>query len=298
MRLWVGLTALIILAGCDRQPESVYEPSFSARPATKVKEYVVGILPQHNMQRLLDLYAPVLEQINEGIPDAHFKMEASRSFEEFEKKLYAGHFDFAMLNPYQTVLSLKHGYHVFGKMADDKEFRGIILIRKDSGIRNVSELKGKRVSYPAVTALAAGLMPQYFLHTHGIDVNHDIENIYVGSQESSIMNVVLGHVAAGASWPPPWKTFNAEHPELASQLEVKWQTEPLLNNGWVVRKDIPPALSERFGAVLFALNNSEQGIKVLQRLQISRFESASDSTYVPVRNFLNTFSVKVRPVER
>ena len=53
-----------------------------------------------------------------------------------------------------------------------------------------------------------------------------------------------------------------------------------------------------FGAVLFELNNSEQGRRVLQRLQISRFESASDSTYVPVRNFLNAFSTTVRPVER
>ena len=44
--------------------------------------------------------------------------------------------------------------------------------------------------------LAATMMPQYYLHTHGIDVNRDVETRYVGSQESSILNVLRGHVAA------------------------------------------------------------------------------------------------------
>ena len=97
-------------------------------------------------------------------------------------------------------------------MGNDEMFRGIILVRKDSGIRKVTDLKGKKVSYPAPTALAATMMPQYYLHTHGIDVNRDIENLYVGSQESSIMNVLRGHVAAGATWSVPWKIFQQENP--------------------------------------------------------------------------------------
>jgi phosphonate transport system substrate-binding protein len=89
------------------------------------------------------------------------------------------------------------------RWVDDEMFRGIILVRKDSGIHKVTDLKGKKVSYPALTALAATMMPHYYLHTHGIDVNRDIENLYVGSQESSIMNVLRGHVAAGATGPVP-----------------------------------------------------------------------------------------------
>lgn len=298
MNVRVLLVVMLILTGCGRPPESDYQPSFSAHPGSDVKVYVVGIHPLHNPQRLMKLYGPVVEYINAGIPGVHFNLEASHNYEEFDKKLYSGHFDFAMPNPYQTVLSLKHGYRVFGKMGDDKDFRGIILVHKDSDIRTVSDLKGKKVAYPAPTALAATMMPQYYLHTHGIDVNRDIENVYVGSQESSIMNVVLGHVAAGATWPAPWKTFSAEHPKLASQLKVKWQTDSLINNGWVVRKDIPPGLADEFGAALFGLDSSAQGRKMLERLPISRFEPASDSTYVPVRDFIEVFSATVRPVEQ
>jgi phosphonate transport system substrate-binding protein len=298
MRYREALIAVLLLTGCGGAQDAVYEPSFSSKAASNVKEYVVGVHPLHNPQRLVETYGPILEYIDAAIPGAHFRLEASRNYEEFEKKLYSGRFDFAMPNPYQTVLSLKHGYHVFGKMGDDDNFRGIILVRKGSDIRTVRDLKGKKVAYPALTALAATMMPQYYLDTHGIDVNRDIENLYVGSQESVIMNVLRGHVAAGATWPLPWLTFSAEHPELASQLEVKWQTGTLPNNGWVVRKDVPPALVSQFATALFGLNASAQGRKMLERLPISRFEPASDASYAPVRAYLEVFSRTVRPVER
>lgn len=112
------------------------------------------------------------------------------------------------------------------------------------------------------------------------------------------MNVFRGYAAAGATWPIPWRTFRVEHPEMASQLEVKWQTAPLVNNGWVVRNDIPPALAGQFAAALFKLNASEPGRKLLERLPISRFEPATDASYKPVRDYLDVFSRTVRTVER
>lgn len=294
---WIFALLLVLLTGCGKPDEVAYAPNFSQQSSNKLKEYVVGIHPLHNPQRLNEMYGPIVEYINSHIPETHFRLEASHNYEEFEKKLYAGYFDFAMPNPYQTVRSLKYGYHVFGKMGDDENFRGIILVRKDSGIQQVTDLKGKAVSYPALTALAATMMPQYYLHTHGINVNKDIENRYVGSQESSILNVMRKHVAAGATWPMPWRSFSAEHPEMARELEVKWQTEPLQNNGWVVRSDIPPQITEKFQALLFSLNDSEDGRKMLARLPVSGFEPATDKTYQPVMDFLAVFSSQVRKIE-
>ena len=294
--LWRCVFLLGVLAGCGRHDEDTYQPSFSADGKGGEKEYVVGIHPLHNPQRLMEVYGPIIEYIDIRMPEARFRLEASRNYEEFDRKLFEGRFDFAMPNPYETVRALKHGYRVFAKMGDDQDFRGIILVRRDGGIREVGDLRGKAVSYPAPTALAATMMPQYYLHTHGIDVNKEVETRYVGSQESSILNVLRGHVAAGATWPVPWKSFVAEHPEMASQLEVKWQTEPLQNNAWVVRKDIPRPVAEKFQSLLLSLNDSEAGKRMLERLPISRFEAASDETYDPVRDFLKVFAERVRPI--
>ncbi len=100
-----------------------------------------------------------------SIPHAHFRLEPLHHYEEFDKKLFGGYFDFAMPNPYPTVGSLKQGYHVFGKMGDDELFRGIILVRCDSGIGQVSNLKGKKVACPAPTAQAATMMPNTTIRT-------------------------------------------------------------------------------------------------------------------------------------
>lgn len=297
MKWYLVAFVVFLIAGCGKPQEATYEPTFSPRGGDAPREYIVGIHPLHNPKRLVEVYGPVVDYLNENIPQAHFTLEASRNYEEFEKKLYSRHFDFAMPNSYQTVRALKYGYRVFGKMGDDEMFRGIILVRKDSGIRKVSDLKGKKVSYPAPTALAATMMPQYYLHTHGIDVNRDIENLYVGSQESSIMNVLRGHVAAGATWPVPWKVFQQENPEMAAQLEVKWQTGTLPNNGWVAREDVPQALAENVGKALVALNKTQDGKGMLEKLGITRFERATNDTYKPVQRYLKTFSETVRPVD-
>jgi len=297
MKWWKLLLDLPLLAGWNKQAEDIYEPRFSTQSKSNVPKYVIGIHPLHNPKRLFEVYGPIVDFINANMPEADLTLEASRNYEEFDRKLYSGHFDFAMPNPYQTVNALKHGYRVFGKMADDDDFRGIILVRRDSGIKTVADLKGKAVSYPAPTALAATMMTQYYLHTHGVDINRDIENRYVGSQESSIINVLRGHVAAGATWPVPWKTFSQENPQLAAQLEVKWQTEPLQNNGWVVRKDIPAEIANKFASLLFNLNQHEQGREMLARIPVTHFEPATDDTYGPVQAFIATFIKTVRPLE-
>ena len=177
------------------------------------------------------------------------------------------------------------------------DFRGIFVARKDSGLRQPADLKGKAVSYPSPTALAACIMPQRFLQDHGINVNADIQNRYVGSQESSIMNVLLGHVAAGATWPVPWKTFQQENPEMAAQLEVKWQTGTLPNNGWVARGDVPNALVDAVGKALVRLNSTQEGRALLEKLGITSFEHASNATYKPVQQYLMIFSETVRPID-
>ncbi len=286
-----------LMVACGKSGDNAYEPVTEYKNIRASEEYVIGIHPLHNPQRLIEVYGPIIDHISRNIPEARFRLEASRNYAEFEKKLYAGHFAFAMPNPYQTLQSLKYGYHVFGKMGDDDLFRGIILVRRDSGINELADLKGKAVSYPSATALAATMLPQYYFHTHGIDVNRDIENRYVGSQESSIENVLRGHVAAAATWPVPWNSFSAEQPEKAAQLKVKWVTEPLINNGWVVRDNVPVHITDQFSRFLFDLQNSSEGRVMLNNVPISRFEPATNETYHPVSIFLEKFSKTVRTID-
>jgi phosphonate transport system substrate-binding protein len=283
---WLLFVGLAFLAGCERAPEQGYQPQFAAAGKEQKPVYVFAVHPLHNPTRLFEMYQPILDWINARLPEAKLQLEASRNYDEFDKKLYAGKFQFALPNPYQTVNSLDEGYHVIAKMGDDQLFTGVILVRRDSSIRVPADLKGKKISYPAKTALAATMMPQYYLLTHGLDVRRDVENLYVGSQESSIMNVYLGNVAAGATWPLPWLQFQREQPAKAAELMVKWETEPLVNNGVVARDDVPPALAEKVAGLLASLHESPEGRSMLAKISLSRFELATNKDYDKVNVFV------------
>ncbi|MEW6645923.1 MAG: phosphate/phosphite/phosphonate ABC transporter substrate-binding protein [Pseudomonadota bacterium] len=293
----LAVFAVLALNACHSGEGSEYTPTFAPVAASAEPVYVFGVHPLHNPQRLHEVFGPLMAYLSTRIDGARFRLEASRNYAAYDEKLYARQFHFALPNPYQTINAVKQGYRVFGKMGDDENFRGIILVRKDSGIREVRDLRGKAVSYPAPSALAATMLPQYFLHSHGIDVMHDVDNRYVGSQESSIMNVYLGDVAAGATWPPPWRALSRERPELAAALEVRWQTDPLPNNGLVVLPDVPVAIVAQVERLLFSLHESAEGRALLSRMELSRFEPADNATYQPVREFIRRFSAEVRPVE-
>ncbi|MBF0110590.1 MAG: phosphate/phosphite/phosphonate ABC transporter substrate-binding protein [Magnetococcales bacterium] len=291
------LIPLLFLAGCHEDEGSAYQPQFSDRPAFEEQVYVFGVHPLHNPERLFAVYQPLVDHVNHHLGTVRLKLEASRNYAAYEEKLYAGAFHFALPNPYQVINALKHDYRVFGKMGDDHNFRGIILVRRDSGIHEVSDLKGKAVSYPAPTALAATMMPQWFLHTHGLNIAKDIDNRYVGSQESSIMNAFLGTTVAASTWPPPWRAFSKERPELAEQMEIRWQTDPLVNNGLVVRRNIPEEHVAAIASLLFSLHTHPEGQTILAAMELSRFEKATDATYEPVKTFLSRFEKEVRPIQ-
>ncbi len=287
------LVSLLAITGCSEQSDSKIV-EFSSSDVTDKTIYRFGIHPLHNPTRLHEIFSPVMDYLSKNIEGAEFKMEASRNYAAYDKKLFNREFHFSLPNPYQTIKSLEHGYRVFGKMGDDQNFRGIILVRKNSDIKSIKDLKGKAISYPAPTALAATMMPQYYLHKNGLNVMKDVDNRYVGSQESSIMNVFLGDTAAAATWPQPWRALSKERPQLAEQLEIKWQTKSLPNNSLVARDDMPDKLVQQIAKLLFELHTNIEGREMLERMELSRFESANNETYQPVRAFLTTFRKEVR----
>ena len=295
--LYLALLIILFTTGCEQSKETEYIPLYSKKPPFIEKQvYIFGVHPLHNPKHLFKVYQPMIDYINRHLSESELRLEASRNYAAYDKKLFSGHFHFSLPNPYQTVTATKNGYKIFGKMGDDKNFRGIILIRKDSNIKEVEDLKGKVVSYPAPTALAATMMPQWYLYQHGLNINTEITNSYVGSQESSIMNVYLGKSAAASTWPPPWRAFIKKRPEVAKDVMIKWQTSSLPNNGLVVRKDIPQALVDKISKIIFSLHTHDEGKKILEAMELSRYERADDSTYDSVRTFLKAFENEVRPI--
>ncbi len=292
----------LLLAGCDAPPADRPLQYSTAPAGASVPVYRFAVHPLHNPQLLAEAYQPLIDRLNQAMSGARIEskieLEASRDYQAYEKKFRARSPAILLPNPWQTLQAMKVGYRVIAMAGDAEDFKGIFIVRKDSGIKTPADLKGKTVSYPSPTALAACIMPQYFLHQQGIDVNRDIQNAYVGSQESSIMNAYLGKSAAGVTWPPPWRLFQRDHPAEAAQLEPIWETPPLLNNSVMLRNDVPAAIGDVIRNTLLELAQTPEGQKILTGMSTARFHAADDASYARVRDYVATFERDVRPVEK
>lgn len=292
------LAVLVVsVSACADDNETSYRPTFSDVPSVGVQEYRFGFHPMHNPQRLHEVFSPIVDYLNSHIAGAQFVFEGSRDFSSYNQKLYGRQFHFSLPNPYQTINAIDKGYKVFAKLRDDENFRGVVVVRKDSGIKKLNDLVGKSVSYPAPSALAATLMPQYYFQTHGINVTEQLDNQYVGSQESAIMSVYLKQTVAGATWVMPWQSLTDKRPELLEELEIIWQTDSLVNSSLVVLPDVPVDVVAQVTELLTGLVNTEEGRLILERMKSSGFEVANNDTYDTVREFVREFEARVRPIQ-
>jgi len=285
-----------VLPGCS-QKQDAQGPVYRPEPRGVVRKiHHLAVHPLHNPAKLSEVYQPLITYLNRELPEVRFELEASRDYASYEGKIGSRVPELLLPNPWQTLQAMNNGYKVIAMAGSPEDFKGIFVVRKDSGIKKPADLKGKAVSYPSPTALAACIMPQYFLHQKGLNVMKDIENRYVGSQESSIMNVFYGQTAAGATWPPPWRAFQKSYPLEASQLEVIWETPHLVNNSVMVRNDLSLGLQIKIQAALVRLHDIPEGRGILSGMETSRFSVAAESDYELVRRYVATFEQEIRPV--
>jgi len=286
------LIAATLLGGCGKQAGEVpYAPILVAPAAKpKVAEYTFAVTPMSNFRDIYDVFQPILDHLNASLPDARLVLEVPRGLAEHEQQLRSRDVAFALSNPYHTWRASQHdGYRIFAKMGNDDAFRGIWIVRRDSGIAALADMKGKKVCFPPKSALAATMMTQLQLKQAGVDPAHDIEASYVGSQHASIMAVFQKTVAAGATWPLAWTTFQRMHPAEARQLEARFPTGALVNQGIVARGDVPPDLVRRVGELMVAMKQTEKGRALLAKVPMTEFEAAGPARYDAVRVFMEQY---------
>lgn len=291
---------LLITSACSLNSENkTYEPEYSSELSSKTQvkiNILFGIHPLHNPQRLFEIFNPLMSYLENQLPEYHFMLEASKDYASFEEKLSNKEFHIALPNPYQTIKIIDTGYSVFAKMNDDEKFKGILLAKKNSAIKKISDLKGKKISFPAKTALAGSMMPQYYLHQHGLNLHKDISIKYVGSQESSVLSVFHNESAAGATWPGAWNIFKTERPEVEKELFILFETSSLPSNSLVYRNDLDQQAVNKIKDALLNLEKTEQGKSILKTLKLTKFVTANNDTYKPVKDFIKKFDTEIGQV--
>lgn len=253
-----------------------------------------GVHPLYNPQKIVEIFGPICDLMTQKT-SVKCILEPSKDYSHYNNQIKEKYYDFSSPNPFQTLKSIDYGYEVFGKWSNDELFKGIILVQKDSGISEISQLKGKKISFPASTALAAAMMPQYDLAEKNLYPGKDYSPMYVGSQDSSILAVLNKSVDAGVTWYPPWFHLTEKKPELLEKLKILHETPSLPNNGLVMRSNLEPRIKKEIRQFFLTLKDSAEGQALLKKAGMNSFDPANLKTYEPVKQFIKKFEKKLGP---
>lgn len=282
--------ALILLSTGSALADS-YKPSGST---SQENVYIFGPHPYSNPQDVFEDYEPIMRYLERKLPGNHFQIETSKDYADYETKLAAQRFHFSLPNPYQTLFSLKHHYRVIAKMTPDEDFRGLLVARTDKHIHSLHDLADKTLCFPSPTAVAATMLPLLYLREkQGVEIMHNININYVGSQFSSMLNAYSGDAIACGTSVRFWRTWSRENPDKAAQMQVILKTSSLPHNAIIARTDISPKLAQQVASVLAGLDKDREIDQKQFKIDQQHFEPANDASYKPMQDFLRRYDQKI-----
>ncbi|HBH39529.1 MAG TPA: putative selenate ABC transporter substrate-binding protein [Curvibacter sp.] len=164
---------------------------------------------------------------------------------------------------------------------EDTQFRSVFITQTDSGIKQLSDLKGRQVSFGSQSSTSGHLMPRSFLLQAGIDPDQDFKRVaYSGAHDATIASVVSGRVDAAALDITVWRKFVDEKKVDTAKVNVFYTTPPYFNYNWSVHADMPAAQRERITKALLDLNmNNPEGKEILTLNRASKYIPTSAENY-------------------
>jgi len=246
-------------------------PSYSA-PIV----YKFGVVPQFSTQRILTIWQPILLEL-EKRTGFKFQLTGSPTIPAFEKQFMSAQFDFAYMNPYHVILASEaNQYEPMLRDVGNSLF-GILVVKKDSDIKDASNLDGQSVAFPAPNALGASLIPRADLDKK---FHVTVKPHYVQSHSSVYLNVAIGRVSAGGG---VQKTFDRQDNVIKEKLRIIYKTKKFAPHPIVVRNGIPKQHAEKIKQAFLDMSKTPTGKALLKKVPILDIGTATIEDYLPLK---------------
>jgi phosphonate transport system substrate-binding protein len=163
-------------------------------------------------------------------------------------------------------------------------YRGYLFVRRDSMIRDVGGMKGKRMVFVEKATTAGYVFPLAYLREHGIkDRDHFFGSSYfAGSHDAAIHAVLEGQADVGVAKHSVYDQMKADDPRVARDLLIIAESPWVPSNGLCVRKGLDEGLKQKLKQALLGLDKDPEGAAVLHQLGALRFIDTSVADYGPV----------------
>lgn len=236
---------------------------------------------------MYQLYQPFLNYLNEKTP-YQFEMKLSRVYQDTIDQLGRGEIMIASYGPF-SYIKARQKYKVIPMVrALSKEgkpyYLGMVIVRKDSPIQNLGDLRGKSFAFGQVWSTAGHLLPEYYLSKNKIGLK-DLKHYEFLRHHDSVVNAVLkGQFDAGAV-----KDIIAFKYQ-KDGLKFIFKTDPIPTVPIVIRVDAPQEMVKSLKSALLSLNPADPNHQKVMASWDEEFKygftEAHDSDYDSIRKIL------------
>lgn len=254
-----------------------------------VDELTLGIFPRRNAKATITYFKPLAEYLSRRL-NVDVKLVTAKNFKEFWRGVSQNKYDIVHYNQLHYIESHeKQGYEVILKNEEfgSNTIAGALVVRKDSGIRAVSDLKGKKILFGGgKKAMISYVVNTAMIRRAGLAAGDYIE-VFAKNPPNATIGIYHGHAhAAGIG------NFGLKIPIVKNkgvdtkQLTLLIESEPLPHLPWAVKGNMSFDLRMDIQQALLELNNSQEGKRILKQAKLSGLHIASDEEYDVHRKIL------------
>jgi phosphonate transport system substrate-binding protein len=242
-------------------------------------EYEFGVLPQVATAKLSAQWTPFLERVSQA-SGVKLRFVTAPSIGEFVARANAGSYAFYYHN---TLAYVQQGdqYRAFAREKGARTV-GVLVVRKDSRVARLSDLKGARVELPSRVSFGAAILPVFALQREGgLDLEKDLTIFISGSHEAGYQAVLDGKADVAGGLTRTFELFAAEGRE---RLRVLYKTRDYSPLPFAARRDVPATVVARVQKALVEFSRDPANAPILENLRMKDgFEAARPSDWDDVR---------------
>ncbi|WP_457573815.1 phosphate/phosphite/phosphonate ABC transporter substrate-binding protein [Desulfolithobacter sp.] len=248
--------------------------TYSGQPPVRIV-----ILPCMDPVRVYKNFHPLAHYLEHKI-QRQVILQVPRDYESFRRIIEREETDFAYLSAH-VYLALRDYFSKYPSLSiltpsGRQQHHGLLIVRTDSGIDRVEDLRGRTLLFGAEQSTVKTLAARLLLREHGIDPEKDLKeyaygsscqknafNVYLGAYDATfICNYSRGVLNGGsADWPIP-----------PGSLKVVARTRSSPTWIFTALEHVPRSLGTVVNKSLLSLkDDSSSGKKILQSIEAAGF---------------------------
>jgi len=250
---------------------------------------VIGVFPRRHQSVTVEIFNPLAHYLSKELGRRVYLI-SSPNFKKFWAGVKQRKYDIVHFNQYHYLRSKNNGYEVFAMNEEQgrSTITGSVIVRKDSGINSVQDLKGKRILFGGgPKAMQSFIYATYLLRQGGLR-DGDYEVRFANNPPSAIVNTyfkLYDVAAAGAGdivldLPIVGKQIDT------SQLKILTKGERFAHLPWAYKSELPTELKIKIQKVFLSLKKSQEGRKVLKKARLTNIVRAVDTDFDPHRRIV------------